>query len=196
MQAGRWRDAAELFAQMQAGRIEPTVKTYTTLIKACTAAGAPDRAIAFFAQMEAAGVRADLLAYNSLMGAFSRSGDWERAWSVLGAMRRAGVDPDIVSFNTLLKACERCGRPAVCPRAACTAHARMQRSMSQAYRCCDATWRMMALVAELRDGVLCCDVLYGSTIKRMETQPRSPRGRVLCGACCMAMVLYRHLCPP
>eukprot|EP00892_Ulva_mutabilis_P009271 jgi/Ulvmu1/6716/UM030_0049.1 len=107
--AGRWRSAAAIFAQMRADRIEPTVKTYTTLIKACTAAGAPERAVAFFAQMESAGVRADLLAYNSLMGAFSRTGDWERAWSVLGAMRRAAVDPDIVSYNTLLKACERAG---------------------------------------------------------------------------------------
>lgn len=108
MQAGRWRAAVNIFAQMHANRIEPTVKTYTTLIKACTAAGAPDRAVALFAQMEAAGVPADLLAYNSLMSAFSRNGEWERAWSVLGAMRRAAVDPDIVSYNTLLKACQRC----------------------------------------------------------------------------------------
>jgi pentatricopeptide repeat domain-containing protein 1 len=86
----------------------PTVKTYTTLIKACTAAGAPNRAVGLFAEMEADGLSADLLAYNSLMGAFSRCGEWGRAWSVLGSMRRAGVDPDIVSYNTLLKACERC----------------------------------------------------------------------------------------
>jgi pentatricopeptide repeat protein len=108
VQEGKWREAMHVVECMTALSLKPNVITYTTLIKACTSAGASDQAIRAFHMMEADGVKADLIVYNSVMAAFSQRGEWERAWSVHMAMRRAGVSPDIFSYNTLLKACQRC----------------------------------------------------------------------------------------
>ena len=88
--------------------VEPNVITYTTLIKACTNAGASQAAVEVFYMMDAVGVKADLQAYNALMAVFSKEPNWEKCWSVLAAMRRAGIAPDVVSYNTILVACERC----------------------------------------------------------------------------------------
>jgi pentatricopeptide repeat protein len=93
---------------MRNSSLTPNVVTFTTLIKACIAAGAAEQGVRIFHEMEADGIRADVKAYNSLMAAFSRCESWDRSWSVLGSMRRAGISPDIVSYNILLKACERC----------------------------------------------------------------------------------------
>lgn len=108
MQDGDWRKATEVLAQMRAASMRPDVKTYTSLIKTCTAADANDEAIRLFHTMEADGVVPDRQAYNSLMASFSKHGEWERVWSVHAAMRRANLAPDIVSYNTLIKACARC----------------------------------------------------------------------------------------
>lgn len=111
VQAKQWEDAVAVLRVMTRRGVLPNVYTYTTLMKACTSAGAVDAAIGVFQMMETNGVCADLQAYNSLMAAFARVPDWQQAWAVLGSVRRAGLLPDIVSYNTLLTACERCARP-------------------------------------------------------------------------------------
>lgn len=65
--------------------VAPNVKTYTTLMSACTRHGQWQRALEAFRRMEAAGLQPDVLAYNSAISAYAAAGLWEKAWALFGS---------------------------------------------------------------------------------------------------------------
>lgn len=65
--------------------VQPNVKTYTTLMSACTRAGEWERALDAFQMMEAAGLEADVMAYNSAISACAATGAWDVAWAHFGS---------------------------------------------------------------------------------------------------------------
>lgn len=61
------------------------MKTYTTLMSACTRHGQWQRALEAFCRMEAAGLQPDVLAYNSGISAYAAAGLWEKAWALFSS---------------------------------------------------------------------------------------------------------------
>ena len=61
------------------------MKTYTTVMSACTRAGQWERALDAFQRMEAAGLEADVMAYNSAISACAATGAWDAAWAHFGS---------------------------------------------------------------------------------------------------------------
>lgn len=64
--------------------VPPNVRTYTTLMSACTRAGKWQHALEAFTEMEEAGIAPDVAAFNSGISACAAAGAWDRGWAIFG----------------------------------------------------------------------------------------------------------------
>ena len=99
------KEAVELHRRMA----DPTVITYTALIKACDNARDLGKALEVFADMTAAGVRPNAVTYTTLIKACDNARDLGKGLEVFAEMKAAGVRPNAVTYTTLIKACDNAG---------------------------------------------------------------------------------------
>ena len=98
--------AARLLREMRSPkvRIEPCLKTWTSVLSACANAGAPDRAREVFDRMRAAGVTPDAKAWTALMRAHASAGDLHATADAYWRMRTEGVVPNEGTLGAALAA--------------------------------------------------------------------------------------------
>ena len=85
-------------------RLEPCLKTWTSVLSACARAGAPDRASEVFDRMRAAGVTPDAKAWTALMRAHAAAGDLRGTADAYWRMRTEGVVPNEGTLGAALAA--------------------------------------------------------------------------------------------
>ncbi|ACO67671.1 predicted protein [Micromonas commoda] len=98
--------ASRLLREMRSPkvRLEPCLKTWTSVLSACARAGAPDRASEVFDRMRAAGVTPDAKAWTALMQAHACAGDLHATADAYWRMRTEGVAPNEGTLGAALAA--------------------------------------------------------------------------------------------
>ena len=98
--------ASRLLREMRSPkvRLEPCLKTWTSVLSACARAGAPDRAREVFDRMRAAGVTPDAKAWTALMQAHASAGDLHATADAYWRMRTEGVAPNEGTLGAALAA--------------------------------------------------------------------------------------------
>ena len=98
--------ASRLLREMRSPkvRLEPCLKTWTSVLSACARAGAPDRASEVFDRMRAAGVTPDAEAWTALMRAHAAAGDLRGTADAYWRMRTEGVVPNEGTLGAALAA--------------------------------------------------------------------------------------------
>ena len=108
--AGMTEKALELFELMgTAGRPEPDLICYNTIIAACARASAWERALRLLQQMQKAGISPSIESVSSAMAACSNAGQWELAGKLFARLGPMGLTPDVAAYSTAITALSRSG---------------------------------------------------------------------------------------
>ncbi|CAK0798039.1 unnamed protein product, partial [Prorocentrum cordatum] len=114
-QGGRADEALELFEQMtnddKTSRIglTPNAKSYGAVIRACTAGGKDQMAVALFDYMVANGTMPNRFAYHDAILSCMRLKQIERALNLYANMKRDRVPPCDHTLRLLIRTCSFCG---------------------------------------------------------------------------------------
>jgi pentatricopeptide repeat protein len=85
-------------------RVEPCLKTWTSVLSACARSGDPTRAILAFDRMRASGISPDTKAWTALMQSHAARGDLGATAEVYWRMRTEGVAPNEGTLGAALAA--------------------------------------------------------------------------------------------
>merc|ERR1719271_809869 len=99
--------AMEVYADMRASRVQPSLATFNALIDVCARQGDVDRAGQLFRDMCVLGVAPDLITYSTVIKGYCVQGDLEQAIQLFTLMRKRGVMPDAVLFNSIMDGAAR-----------------------------------------------------------------------------------------
>ncbi|KAG6426020.1 hypothetical protein SASPL_110233 [Salvia splendens] len=87
--------------------LNPSVKTYSILMKGWGETGECGRVQKLFDEMLQRGCEADLLAWNSVLDALCKGGEADEAYELFRSMRSKGLEPDAYSYSIFIRAyCE------------------------------------------------------------------------------------------
>lgn len=100
------KDAHQFFDKVKDG-FDPSVKTYSILIRGWGDIGDKDEARKLFDEMIDRGCSLDVQAYNSYLEALCRGGSVDEAYEIFRGMVPKGVDPDACTYSIFIRAyCE------------------------------------------------------------------------------------------
>jgi pentatricopeptide repeat protein len=99
--------AMEVYADMRASRVQPSLATFNALIDVCARQGDVDRASQLFRDMCSLGVSPDLITYSTVIKGYCVQGDLEQAIQLFTLMRKRGIHPDAILFNSILDGAAR-----------------------------------------------------------------------------------------
>jgi len=99
--------AMEVYADMRASRVQPSLATFNALIDVCARQGDVDRAAQLFRDMCSLGVTPDLITYSTVIKGYCVQGDLEQAIQLFTLMRKRGIQPDAILFNSILDGAAR-----------------------------------------------------------------------------------------
>jgi len=106
---GLWRDAVQLFEDMEVVRVKPDAVTLVTLISACGKAGQFDKALELKERMVRLGLTPSVQTYNALLKAAQAVGNLQAALELRDEMQVAGLAPDAITYCTLISTCHQAG---------------------------------------------------------------------------------------
>ncbi|KAF5726922.1 pentatricopeptide repeat-containing protein [Tripterygium wilfordii] len=100
------KDAQEFFDKVKL-YFEPSVKTYSIMVRGWGDIGESSEARNLFDEMLHRGCVADAPAYNSLLESLCKGGNVDEAYEMLAKMRSNGIKPDACTYSTFIRAyCE------------------------------------------------------------------------------------------
>mmetsp|Transcript_68832 Transcript_68832/g.197370 ORF Transcript_68832/g.197370 Transcript_68832/m.197370 type:complete len:552 (-) Transcript_68832:48-1703(-) len=104
-QKKRLKEAIDLFEELIAEGLRPTVHTYTALMNAYVRNGDHAGARGLFNQMQAAGLEPNTVTFTTLLKSCCAKVDLTEAAELLVTMREKGVDINVRTINTFLRGC-------------------------------------------------------------------------------------------
>jgi len=97
-QSGQFREAVELFREMQLGGVKPDNATVACVVSCCGQLGALDQGGYLHAYCDAKGIGTDVMVKNAFIDMYSKCGDIERALQIFrGLIRR-----DVFSWTAMI----------------------------------------------------------------------------------------------
>merc|ERR1719189_1070175 len=110
--SGEMGRISPLLEEMAIAKIEPTVITYSTVIKGYCQVNCVDKAFSLLRDMKNChGLHPDEITYNTLMDGCARYGKWEEGVALLREMQEAGVPPSNFTLSVVVKLANRSKRP-------------------------------------------------------------------------------------
>ncbi|XP_021731855.1 pentatricopeptide repeat-containing protein At1g52640, mitochondrial [Chenopodium quinoa] len=101
------KDGQEFFDRIK-GKFDPSVKSYTILIRGWGDVGNSEEARKVFDEMLERGCVVDVPAYNSLLEALCNGGDLDEAYAMFRAMESKGLAPDACTYSIFIRSyCKR-----------------------------------------------------------------------------------------
>lgn len=101
-QSGKLNQCHDVWSQMLAAEIVPTVITYGCYIDACVRNKATVAALKVFHSMSDHSIKPNAVVYTSLIRGLASAGQPAQAFAMYRHMRAAGVEPTSVTFNSVL----------------------------------------------------------------------------------------------
>ncbi|PIN19523.1 hypothetical protein CDL12_07797 [Handroanthus impetiginosus] len=98
------KHAQEFFDRIKGCDLDPTVKTYSILMKGWGDIGESGGAQKLFDEMLQRGLEVDLLAWNSVLDAVCKGGKVDEAYELFRGMRSKGLEPDAYSYSIFIYA--------------------------------------------------------------------------------------------
>ncbi len=86
------------------------MRTYNTIITACSKAGQAEEGLKLYDRMVSAGIRPSATTYTALISAYGKKGQVEKAMDIYQDMIRKGCERNVITYSSLISACERAGR--------------------------------------------------------------------------------------
>lgn len=104
----------DVLQEMSSQRLNPDVRSITTLVKAHGVKGTAADALAaeeLIRKAEQDGMALDARCYSALLFALARSGEATKAENWMDAMAKRNVSPDLACYTSLIHACSNAGQP-------------------------------------------------------------------------------------
>uniref|UniRef100_A0A7S4UX35 SAM-dependent MTase RsmB/NOP-type domain-containing protein n=1 Tax=Alexandrium monilatum TaxID=311494 RepID=A0A7S4UX35_9DINO len=104
--------AESTLAEMRDKGLDPSIVSYTALMKAHVNARQMRKARELLVDLQRRGVEIDLICYSTLLDAYAEAGDVARAEELFTQIRCQRMEPNLTNHNMLIKAHARAGNPA------------------------------------------------------------------------------------
>ncbi|CAM9691478.1 unnamed protein product [Chrysoparadoxa australica] len=108
--AGRWRDAQKVVANMHHDGVWPSLVSYSLAMSACAKRGQIKPCLKLFEEMVGSGLEPDIYIYNILISAYSKAGELGKIRMLFDLMKEKGIKADVVSYNSAVHCCAKLGR--------------------------------------------------------------------------------------
>ncbi len=112
--AGRRKEAFDVFNSMRQIDLKPDKITITSLIKACISDGDLETAQTLLKNMRKANIEVDLRAYNTVIKALCDNLKWYEAKELVTDMEFRGVKPDGMTYGLLMNGLLKANKPGPC----------------------------------------------------------------------------------